>query len=101
MIRVRSLAAACARECVRSASAGSSTLNAVGARATAGVALRALRDNSSLAAAQPPSAGDEAHSEGAGTTQPGKQQHEGGFERVEAVEDLLRQHARAVSCTEH
>ncbi|CAM9117054.1 unnamed protein product [Ectocarpus sp. 6 AP-2014] len=96
MIRVRSLAACCARECVRSASAGSSTSNGVGARAATGVvALRALRESSSLASAQPPSAADEAHSEGAGVMQPGNQQHEGEFERVEAVGDLLRQHARA------
>ncbi|CAB1117523.1 unnamed protein product [Ectocarpus sp. CCAP 1310/34] len=96
MIRVRSLAAACARECVRFSSAGSSTSNGVGARAATGVvALRALRESSSLASAQPPSAADEAHSEGAGVIQNGNQQHGGEFQRVEAVGDLLRQHARA------
>lgn len=99
MIRVRTLATTCARECVRSATAaGKSSGRGGGARAA--VVARAFSEGS-LPSAQPPfdtavaNAGP-VQAEDPSAFQPG-QHPQGNEETVEDVGELLRRQTQAVS----
>lgn len=100
MIRARSLATACVRECVRSSTAaGSSAANGGGARAAAAaVVVRALSERNSRSA-QPPfgtATGSQVPSDDLDVIKPGHDR-QGRDDPAEELGDLLRQHAWAVS----
>lgn len=99
MIRVRSLATTCARECVRSATAAGWPAGR-GGGSRAAVVARAFSE-SNLPSAQPPFDNDNpstgpVHAEDTGEFQPGQHQ-KGNEEKAEDVEDLLRRHTQEVS----
>ncbi|CAM9868730.1 unnamed protein product [Pylaiella littoralis] len=98
MIRARSLATACVRECVRSlTAAGSSAANGGGARAAeAAVVVRALSERNSRSA-QPPigtATGSQVPSDDLDFIKPGHDR-QGRDDPAEELGDLLRQHAWA------
>lgn len=100
MIRVRSLASTCARECVRSATAATATnVSSAASRGgpRASVAARAFSERTFTAAEpQPPSADGpgQGHPDGVAAIQPGTPQY--GEEQADTLGDLLRQHTWAV-----